>query len=57
MPYVFKNNRADIAKLTQHIGIWMSKSLQSDYGTQKKIINEIVSKMDGIKNFDITLRE
>lgn len=46
MPYVMYGNSVITPELTQTLGIWMAPEAQSDYGTQKKIIQEIFEKLD-----------
>lgn len=53
--YVEKNGHAYTPDFTQNIGIWIREDVKKDYGSQKRIINDLFSQMKTIKSFKLTL--
>lgn len=53
--YVHDDSKVYIPPLTQTTGIWLDDSIKYDYGTQKRVINELFETINRYDNVDIHL--
>lgn len=52
---VIDGNSVKMPELTQTLGIWIREDIRSDYGKQKRIINEILEQLNGYKKVSFCL--